>query len=59
LADFEKDVTLRWYLRCESGKAPQGEALSGGAVIVGPMAYGEAKALAEKTQAQALLPVLG
>jgi homoserine dehydrogenase len=59
LADFDKDVALRWYLRCESGKAPAGEALSDGAVIVGPMSAGEAKALAEKSQAQALLPVLG
>ena len=49
---------MKWYLR-GSVPAPEGStALSGGAVITGPMTAAEAGALAERLGAEALLPVL-
>ena len=57
LIDREKELSVRWYFR--GGEAPDGgERLEGGASIAGPMSECEAKALAEKLGAAALLPVL-
>ena len=58
LLDFETELPLYWYLRGEFTAPPSSEVLSDGAVIVGPVSHREAKELAEKVGAQALLPVL-
>ena len=57
LIDQETELPMKWYLR--GGQAPaEGQSLGGGACLVGPMAGVEAKALAERLGAAALLPVL-
>jgi len=58
LADPEADLPLYWYLRGGLPPQPEGEALGGGARIVGPLPAREAKALAQRLHAAALLPVL-
>ena len=58
LADFETELPLYWYLRGGFTAPPSGETLSDGAVIVGPVPFREARALAARVGAQALLPVL-
>ena len=53
----EQDLPLFWYLRSES--APEGgEKLAEGAYITGPLSVKDARGLAEKVNAAALLPVL-
>ena len=53
----EQDLPLFWYLRSES--APEGgEKLAEGAYITGPLSVKDARELAEKVNAAALLPVL-
>ena len=59
LARLETDLPMRWYLRTESGTPEGCGSLTGGGAITPPMTGGAAKALAEKLQAKALLPVLG
>ena len=57
LAGFD-GLSMRWYLR-GGFQTPEGcEALSDGAVLTGVMSAGDAKALAERLGAAALLPVL-
>lgn len=58
LADFETELPLYWYLRGGFTAPPSSETLSDGAVIVGPVPFREARALAARVGAQALLPVL-
>lgn len=58
LVDFERDLRLHWYLRGEFTAPPSSEVLSDGAVIVGPVSYEEAQALARRVGAQTLLPVM-
>lgn len=58
LADFETELPLYWYLRGGFTAPPSGETLSDGAVIVGPVPFREARALAARVGAEALLPVL-
>lgn len=58
MVDFETELELFWYLRGELTPPPGSEVLSDGAVVVGPIAYKEAKALAQRVGAEALLPVL-
>lgn len=58
LVDFETELPLYWYLRGELTSPPNGETLSDGAIIVGPVPYGEARVLARRVGAQTLLPVL-
>lgn len=57
-ADFETELPLYWYLRGGFTAPPSSETLSDGAVIVGPVPFREARALAARVGAQALLPVL-
>ena len=53
----EQDLPLFWYLRSES--APEGgEKLAEGAYITDPLSVKDARELAEKVNAAALLPVL-
>ncbi len=53
----EQDLPLFWYLRSES--APEGgEKLAEGAYITGPLSVKDARELAEKVNAAALIPVL-
>lgn len=56
LADFETELPLYWYLRGGFTAPPSSETLSDGAVIVGPVPFREARALAARVGAQALLP---
>lgn len=58
MVDFETELELFWYLRGELTPPPGSEVLSNGAVVVGPIAYKEAKTLAQRVGAEALLPVL-
>ena len=59
LACVERDLAMRWYLR-GSFEAPAGsQALTGGGVLTGPITGAEARELAGRLGAQALLPVLG
>ena len=57
LADFE-ELSMKWYLRGDFS-APDGcQSLSGGAVLTGILTVKEARALAERLGAAAMLPVL-
>ena len=58
LIDFSNELPMYWYLRGDFTAPPSSEVLSNGAVIVGPVSHREAKALAQRVGAQALLPVL-
>ncbi|MBD5149247.1 MAG: homoserine dehydrogenase [Oscillibacter sp.] len=57
LTGFDK-LVMPWYLRGGFTAPADCTALSDGAVVTGAMTAGEAKALAEKLGAEALLPVL-
>ena len=57
LASFD-DLTMPWYLRGSFAAPADCKTLSDGAVITKAMTAREAKALAEKLGAEALLPVL-
>ena len=57
LTDLD-ELVMPWYLRGDFPAPAESTALSGGAVITAAMPAGEAKALAEKLGAAALLPVL-
>ncbi len=52
------DLVMPWYLRGGRETPADCRVLSGGAALTGPMTAQEAKALAEKLGAAALLPVL-
>ncbi len=52
-------LSMRWYLRGDFPVPAGCEALSGGGIITGVLHAGEARTLAEKLGAAALLPVLG
>ena len=56
--DLDSDLPLYWYLRGDFTAPPGSERLAEGAVIVGPVARKEAKALAARVNAEAMLPVL-
>ncbi len=58
LVDFAAELPLYWYLRGNFTAPPSGETLSDGAVIVGPVTFREARALAARVGAETLLPVL-
>lgn len=58
LIDFSNELPMYWYLRGDFTAPPSSEVLSDGAVIVGPVSHRQAKALAQRVGAQALLPVL-
>lgn len=57
LIDLERELPMRWYIRGGSEQPPECEKLTGNAYITGLMPAKDAKALAEKTGAAALLPV--
>ena len=59
LIDLEKDLPLRWYMRGVYPAPADSQPLSGAAVVTAPMTGAEAKALALRLDAKALLPVLG
>ena len=52
-------LSMRWYLRGDFPVPAGCETLSGGGIITGVLHAGEARTLAEKLGAAALLPVLG
>ena len=58
LVDLETELPLYWYLRGDFAAPPSSERLAEGAVIVGPVSRKEAKVLAARVGAQAMLPVL-
>lgn len=58
LVDLDSDLPLYWYLRGDFTAPPSSERLAEGAVIVGPVSRKEAKALAARVNAEAMLPVL-
>ena len=58
LADLETEVSMPWYLRGSFEAPADCRALSGGAVITPAMTGREARALAGRLGAKALLPVL-
>lgn len=58
LVDLETELPLYWYLRGDFAAPPSSERLAEGAVIVGPVSRKEAKVLAARVGAQAILPVL-
>lgn len=58
LVDLDSDLPLYWYLRGDFTAPPSSERLAEGAVIVGPVSRKEAKALAARVNADAMLPVL-
>ena len=58
LVDLETELPLYWYLRGDFAAPPSSEWLAEGAVIVGPVSRKEAKVLAARVGAQAMLPVL-
>ena len=58
LVDLDSDLPLYWYLRGDFTAPPSSERLAEGAVIVGPVSRKEAKALAARVKAEAMLPVL-
>lgn len=58
LVDLDSDLPLYWYLRGDFTAPPGSERLAEGAVIVGPVSRKEAKALAARVNAEAMLPVL-
>lgn len=58
LVDLDRDLPLYWYLRGDFTAPPSSERLAEGAVIVGPVSRKEAKALAARVNAEAMLPVL-
>ena len=58
LVDLETELPLYWYLRGDFAAPPSSERLAEGAVVVGPVSRKEAKVLAARVGAQAMLPVL-
>ena len=58
LVDLESDLPLYWYLRGDFTPPPSSERLAEGAVIVGPVSRKEARILAARVNAEAMLPVL-
>ena len=59
LADLERDLPIRWYMRGVFPAPADSQPLSGAAVITSPMPAAEARTMACQLDAKAVLPVLG
>ncbi len=59
LADLERELPMRWYMRGVFPAPAGSEPLSGAAAITVPMPAAEARTLALQLDAKAVLPVLG